>query len=140
MNNYFKFLLNSKSKKFIILTFLLLILPCLKNSKLFAEANFSKEEISINGFRNPSIGVEYRKDQFSIHGGYYVTNFEPNITTRFYKFGTSYWFLPSDLSFDHSGNPSSFYIGVSYGNGINLEYENKSALMVESGYRWFIWK
>jgi hypothetical protein len=122
----------------VILLFIFMI--SLSSDKVFSEANFSKSEISINGFRNPSIGLEYRKGQHSIHGGYYVTNFEPNITTRFYKFGTSYWFLPSDLSFDQSGNPSSFYAGISYGNGINLEYENKSALMIESGYRWFIWR
>jgi hypothetical protein len=54
---------------------------------IWSQANFSKEELSFNGFRNPSIGLEYRKNQFSIHGGYYVTNFEENITTRFYKVG-----------------------------------------------------
>lgn len=110
------------------------------NHGLLSEANFSKEELSFNGFRNPSIGLEYRKNQFSVHGGYYVTNFEENITTRFYKVGGSYWFFRKDFSFDQSGNPSSFYIGASYGSGINLEYKGKDTFMMETGYKWYVWR
>lgn len=114
-----------KAYKRAVYFILFLILFPLTSDRIFSEAKFSKEEISFNGFRNPSIGLEYRKGQYSIHGGYYVTNFESNITTRFYKFGTSYWFLPSDLSFDKSGNPSAFYLGVSYGNELILNTKTK---------------
>ncbi len=110
------------------------------NHPIWSEANFSKEELSLNGFRNPSIGLEYRKNQYSIHGGYYVTNFEEGVTTRFYKVGGSYWFFPKDFSLDQSGNPSAFYIGASYGSGINLDYKGKDTFMMETGYKWFIWK
>lgn len=54
---------------------------------IFGSSTFSKEEFSVIFFREPSIGGEYRYERLSIHGGYYVTNFEPGITTNFYKVG-----------------------------------------------------
>lgn len=127
-------------RRIYIYSLLLGIVILVPNRGIWSQANFSKEELSFNGFRNPSIGLEYRKNQFSIHGGYYTTNFEENITTKFYKAGGSYWFFPNDFSFDKSGNPSSFYIGASYGSGINLDYKGKDTFMLESGYKWFVWK
>ena len=105
-----------------------------------ARPSFSKYEYSLNFFRNPSIGGEFRYEQVSIHAGYYVTNFEPNITTRFYKLGISYWFFPINLSMDKQKNPSSFYISQSYAKGINLDYKEKDTSMTEIGFRWVIWK
>ncbi|MCW7503000.1 hypothetical protein [Leptospira paudalimensis] len=111
---------------------------------LFADAilgnsKFSNEEFSVNLFRAPSIGGEYRKGQYSVHAGYYVTNFDPGITTEFYKIGIGYWFLPKDLGLD-SNQPSSFYTYLSYGKGVNLEYQRKDTIMVELGYRFMIWR
>lgn len=60
----------------------------------FSQSKFSKHEISINGFRNPSIGAEYRLHRVSIHAGYYLTNFDSGVTTEFFKTGLTYWFLP----------------------------------------------
>lgn len=106
-----------------------------------AQINFPANNISINGFRNPSIGLEYQHKQISVHGGYYITNFERGVTTKFIKTGISYWFLPLELSIDENNdNPSSFYLSASYARGLNLEYENKNAVIGEAGFRWFIWK
>jgi len=102
----------------------------------FAQSKFPKNQLSINGFRNPSIGAEYHHKQLSAHGGYYVTNFTQNTTTRFLKAGLTYWFLPVGKK----EIPSSFYGGVSYLRGLNRDYEDKNAIAVETGFRWMIWK
>ena len=105
-------------------------------STAFSQSNFSKQELSINGFRNPSVGLEYRYKHVSAHAGYYVTNFESGVTTQFIKTGLTYWFLPVDKK----EIPSSFYAGASYLRGLTREYEDKNALGVEAGFRWMIWK
>lgn len=102
----------------------------------FSQSRFSKGELSINGFRNPSIGLEYRYHNVSIHGGYYLTNFESGVTTRFIKAGLTGWFLPVGKR----ENPSSFYAGASYLRGINRDYEDQNAFAVEAGFRWMVWK
>lgn len=102
----------------------------------FAQSRFSKNEISVNGFRNPSIGLEYRHKNVSIHGGYYITALESGITTKFIKVGLTGWFLP----IGKKENPSSFYAGASWLRGINLDYNNENALGVEAGFRWMVWK
>lgn len=105
-------------------------------SSAFAQSRFSKHELSINGFRNPSIGLEYRYQQLSIHAGYYITALEAGVTTKFLKTGLTAWFLP----IGKKENPSSFYAGASYLRGLNLEYEEQNAFAVEAGFRWMIWK
>jgi hypothetical protein len=102
----------------------------------FAQSKFPKNELSINGFRNPSIGLEYRHYHVSVHGGYYVTNFTQNTTTQFVKAGVTYWFLPVGKK----EIPSSFYVGASYLRGLNREYDGKNAVAAEAGFRWMIWK
>ena len=102
----------------------------------FSQSRFSKNELSINGFRNPSIGVEYRHRQLSVHAGYYITALESGITTKFLKAGASVWFLPVGKK----ENPSSFYTGASYLRGINRDYNKKNALGLEAGFRWMVWK
>jgi hypothetical protein len=101
-----------------------------------AQSKFSKQELSINGFRNPSIGLEYRYKQVSFHGGYYITNFTQNTTTQFVKAGVTYWFLPVGKK----EIPSSFYAGASYLRGLNRDYDGKNAVAAEAGFRWMIWK
>lgn len=54
-----------------------------------AQDRFPKSQLSINGFRNPSIGLEYQRNQFAVHAGYYVTNFESGVTTEFHQGGSS---------------------------------------------------
>lgn len=101
-----------------------------------AQSRFSKRELSINGFRNPSIGLEYRQQRVSGHGGLYLTNFKSNETTRFVKIGATYWFLPVGKR----ENPSSFYLQVSYLRGLNRAYKNQNAFSPDFGFRTMIWK
>ncbi|MBC7886746.1 MAG: hypothetical protein H7Z13_02585 [Ferruginibacter sp.] len=102
----------------------------------FSQNRFSKNELSINGFRNPSIGLEYRYRQVSVHAGYYVTNFTSGVTNQFVKTGLTLWFLPVGKK----EIPSSFYAGASYLRGLNRDYDRKNALGMEVGFRWMIWK
>ena len=102
----------------------------------FAQSRFSPNEISINGFRNPSVGLEYRHSQVSVHAGYYPTAFKSGENTSFFKAGTTFWFLPVG----QKENPSSFYAGANYLRGFNRNYENKNALGIEAGFRWMVWK
>lgn len=108
----------------------------LATNALFSQSKFSKNEISINGFRNPSIGLEYRHRAVSVHVGYYPTNFESNVTTEFIRTGLTYCFLPVG----NKDIPSSFYAGASYLRGTTRAYKDKNALGMEVGFRWFVWK
>jgi hypothetical protein len=89
-------------------------------------------ELIFNGFRAPSIGLEYRMGVISIHLGAYPTVINEgqslgDTTAWFGKAGVSLWFLPVQLL----GNQrSSFYGGASYlndfdragwGHGVQLE-------------------
>jgi hypothetical protein len=118
--------------KHVIITALLII----SAGTAFSQSSFSKQELSMNGFRSPSIGLEYRYQQVSVHAGYYVSNFKSGITTQFVKAGLTGWFLPVDKK----EIPSSFYAGVSYLRGLNRNYEDKNAVGLEAGFRWMIWK
>lgn len=115
---------------------LLLALVLVVSNTGFAQDKFPKNTISINAFRNPSIGIEYQRKQISVHGGYYVTNFESGITTEFLKTGVTYWFLPVD----QKEMPSSFYAGTSYLRGLTRKYKDQNAFAVEAGFRWYAWK
>jgi hypothetical protein len=122
--------MQNKMKQFI--TALLVLV----STSAFSQNKFSKNEFSINGFRNPSIGAEYRHQSVSVHAGYYITAFESGVTTKFFKAGATVWFLPVGKK----QNPSSFYAGASYLRGINLDYKNENAVAMEAGFRWMIWK
>lgn len=118
-------------KRIIIFTTLLYLA-----SEAFSQSRFPKNEISVNGFRNPSIGLEYRHQQISVHLGYYITAFKSGVTTKFVKVGVTAWFLPVGKA----ENPSSFYAGISYLRGLNLDYKNQNAIALETGFRWMVWK
>ena len=115
---------------------LLLASMLVLTSVAFAQDKFPKNTLSINAFRNPSIGLEYQRNQVSIHAGYYITAFESGVTTKFLKAGLTYWFLPVGKK----EIPSSFYAGASYLRGINLDYKNENAVAMEVGFRWMVWK
>jgi hypothetical protein len=115
---------------------MILLLAVLTSTTAFSQKKLSQNEFSINGFRNPSIGLEYRYKSVSVHAGYYVTIFEKGITTKFLKAGATVWFLPVGKK----ANPSSFYAGASYLRGINLDYKGTNAVAVEIGFRWMVWK
>lgn len=116
------------------ITFTLLALLLLTSA--YAQKNFSGKEFSLNGFRNPSIGAEFRVKQLSVHAGYYPTAFKAGENTGFLKAGLTFWFLPVG----EKANPSSFYAGASYLRGLNRDYENKNALGTEAGFRWMVWR
>lgn len=126
--------MNSKQTKisFFIITFLFTLTSN-------AQTKFPSHLISVNGFRNPSIGLEYQFKQVSVHAGYYVTNFESGITTEFFKTGLTYWIFPMQLS-KSADVPSSFYISSSYAMGTSRDYKDKSAVIGEVGFRYFVWK
>ena len=117
-------------KKIIILSLII------SSGNAFSQSKFSKHEISINGFRNPSIGAEYRHKHLSVHAGYYPTNFESGITTGFIRTGVTYWFLPVG----EKENPSSFYSSLSYARGMSRDYKDRNAGIAEIGFRWMIYK
>lgn len=121
---------NNLMKQFIVLLLLAAASPT------FAQNRFAGNEFSINAFRNPSIGLEFRHQQLSVHAGYYITNFESGITTKFVKAGLTTWFLPVG----QKEHPSSFYAGASYLRGLNLDYKDQNALGLELGFRWMIWE
>ncbi len=112
------------------------VLLVLISTATFSQKQLSKNEFSINGFRNPSIGLEYRHRNVSIYAGYYITVFEKSVTTKFFKAGATVWFLP----IGKKQNPSSFYAGASYLRGLNLDYKNENAVAMEAGFRWMVWK
>lgn len=103
---------------------------------VIAQSRFSSKEIGINGFRNPSVGVEYRVRQVSVHAGYYPTAFKSGENTNFMKVGVTGWFLPTG----RKENPSSFFAGIDYLRGYSRDYKNKNAIGVEAGFRWMVWK
>jgi len=102
----------------------------------YSQKRFSKNELSVNAFRNPSIGLEYRYRHLSAHAGYYTTAFKAGEYTNFVKTGLTYWFLPVDKK----DIPSSFYAGASYLRGLTRDYKNKDAIGVDAGFRWMIGK
>ncbi len=115
---------------------IIIALLVMVSTNAFSQSRFSKNEFSINGFRNPSIGLEYRHQNVSFHAGYYITAFESGVTTKFIKTGATLWFLPVGKK----QNPSSFYTGASYLRGLNLDYEKDNAVAIEGGFRWMVWK
>lgn len=115
---------------------LILVLCLAWAGAAFAQEKFPDHTLSINAFRNPSIGLEYQRKQLSVHAGYYPTNFESGVTTEFLKAGLSYWFLPVD----NKPMPSSFYGGLSYLRGLTRDYQDANAVGMEAGFRWYVWK
>lgn len=115
---------------------MLLALLCIPVFGFSQDDKISGRELSVNGFRAPSIGMEYRVAAVSLHFGYYITAFDPGITTKFAKVGLSVWFLSSGKE----PLPSSFYASVSFLRGLNLDYERDNAVSFETGYRWMAWK
>lgn len=120
---------------------LLFFLLLLVSVETMAQSKLSTHEFSINGFRNPSIGLEYRYKAVSMHAGYYPTILsqdanDKGLTTSFLRTGLSAWFLPIGKKED----PSSFYASASYLRGFDRAYRNDNAAMLETGFRWMIWK
>jgi hypothetical protein len=98
------------------------------------------QELNINLFRNPSMGLEYRLGAFSVHGGAYPTVISQNAageneTSWFIRAGLSAYFLGHSF---YGQRESEFYVSASYMRGLNLGHENGAAIDV--GYRWMVWR
>ena len=127
--------------KNLIVVLLAVISFAISFSTAFAQkdtvvTSHTSDKISINGFRNPSIGLEYQRGAFSVHGGYYITALEKGVTTQFVKVGVTHWVFPTDKK----EVPSSFYVSASYLRGFNNDYKDENALGMEVGYRYTIIK
>jgi hypothetical protein len=115
---------------------IIIVLFSISLGSVSSQSKFSNHELSLNGFRNPSIGTEYRFNHVSVHIGYYPTNFSSGITTEFLKAGITCWFFPVGKK----ENPSSFYSSLSYARGMNRNYKHKNAVIGEVGFRWMALK
>ncbi len=114
-------------------------------TQLQAQHPFSDHELSLNLFRNPSIGIEYRYKWISAHFGYYPTVISKddngiNENTNFIKAGFSVWYY----RFGESENPSSLYSSFSWVYGMsddfifkaNPKFAGKNGFIAETGVRW----
>lgn len=120
---------------------LLLVLPLLSQAQESRPDRLKGQELSLNFFRNPSIGLEYRRNHFSVHTGYYPTIFSSNgasrsYTNSFWRTGVSLWYLP----WGQGAVPSSLYSSVSWARGLDFDYKNQNTLMLETGARLHIWQ
>lgn len=107
------------------------------SAAVFAQNSLrTTQELSVNGFRNPSIGLEYRYRRVSAHAGYYPTNFESGVTTTFVRAGLTAWLLPVG----NKAIQSSFYVSGSYLRGLSRDYKGENAFIADAGFRWMIWK
>jgi hypothetical protein len=93
--------------------------------------------LSVNFFRNPSIGLELRRDLASLHAGFYPTIIDrdaggANRTTWFFKSGVTLFPLDLDLG---SGRSSSPYLSVSYVRGLSEGWHTHGAIG-EIGFQW----
>jgi hypothetical protein len=100
----------------------------------------SADELNVNAFRNPSIGLEYRRGFLAAHAGLYPTILSKDQmgsyeTSWFTRAGVTAFFLPKSW---YGQRPSEFYVSASYLRGLNLDHGN--AALVDVGYRWMGWR
>ena len=98
------------------------------------------QELNLNLFRNPSIGLEYRRGVFAVHAGVYPTVISKNAagsneTSWFGRAGITWFFLGHSFA---GQRPSEFYLSASYLRGMNLGHQN--AALADLGYRWMVWR
>lgn len=84
------------------------------------------QRLTLNLFRNPSIGAEYRTGNLAFHLGAYTTIISQNeqgesVATWFVKAGATYWAT------------EFYYVSASYLYGLNNDWQNRSGVMVDTG-------
>ena len=99
-----------------------------------------EQELNVNLFRNPSIGVEYRRGSLAVHVGMYPTIISRDAdgeyeTSWFAKAGVTAFFLGRSL---YGQRESEVYVTASYLRG--LDHGHGNAAMVDVGYRWMVWR
>jgi hypothetical protein len=97
-------------------------------------------ELNLNVFRNPSIGIEYRRDWLAAHAGMYPTIISKdaagdNETTWFVKAGVTAFFLGTSL---YGQRDSEVYASASYMRG--LDHGRGNGVLLDVGYRWMVWR
>jgi hypothetical protein len=97
------------------------------------------QEVNVNLFRNPSIGLEYRLGDFALHAGVYPTIISKdsqgvNETSWFLRAGLTYFLLGHSF---YGQRPSEFYLSGSYLRGFNHGHGNVA--LADVGYRWMVW-
>lgn len=98
------------------------------------------QEVNVNLFRNPSIGLEYRLGNFALHGGLYPTIISTNAagenqTSWFLRAGVTTFLLPHSF---YGQRPSEFYASASYLRGFN--HGRGNGALADVGYRWMVWR
>ena len=98
-------------------------------------------ELIVNAFRNPSIGLEFRHRFVSFHAGAYTTVINEGDTgfgagSWFFRAGVSVWFLPVPLL---GTRRSSFYADVSFVHELSGDGWG-SGVAAEAGFRLVIWQ
>jgi hypothetical protein len=105
-------------------------------------------QVTVHGFRSPSIGVEVREGFLGFHVGLFplIVDGTPeggSRTTWFVKMGATAYFLRFDLG---SGRPSSLFTSVSLMQGLNNEWDvsrsvtHGSGVHGELGILWAAWR
>ena len=89
-----------------------------------------------NGFRSPSIGLEYRCDGVGLHAGLYPTVISKGAdgayeTSWFVKVGATAYPLPVVL---YGKRPSSLFFSLSYAYGFDNRWRH--SLLADAGIRW----
>jgi hypothetical protein len=98
----------------------------LLGSAMSALAQSDSGEWSLNGFRNPSVGLEYRKGDYSVHAGYYSTILRDPGSARseasgFARVGATRWF------------DDRWYVSASALRGVDGPRDGRNFVIVEAG-------
>ena len=97
------------------------------------------QELMLNAFRAPSIGLEYRFGALSVHGGVYPTVIDDSPgsdTSWFAKAGLGVWFLPIAML---GHERSSFYASLSYLRELGDDGWGNAG-QLEAGFRLVVWE
>lgn len=105
-------------------------------------------QVTVHGFRSPSIGVEIRSGFFAFHVGAFplivdATETGEARTTWFLKTGATAYFLRFDLG---SGRPSSLFVSVSLMQGLNHAWDVSQSVTRGTGFHgelgvlWAAWR
>ncbi len=107
-----------------------------------------QRQLTVHGFRSPSIGVELREGFFAFHVGMFPLIVDSNEagesrTTWFLKLGATAYFLRFDLG---SGRPSSLFASLSFLQGVNNGWDVSRSIVHGSGVHgelgvvWAAWR
>jgi hypothetical protein len=93
-------------------------------------------QLSVNGFRSPSIGLEYRQGAYSVHTGYYTSilsqsDSRNNRSTAFIKTGVSHYF--------GGDTKREWFVSAAHVRGLTEGWK-RDGVFLEAGGRWQVAK